>query len=71
MDVQRITLGLPTQTRCGPHHGVEARSDAVGSDLAPLFEQEPVVVVIRQLLHGDADNSPCDCSNGHAGDEQA
>lgn len=59
-----------TQTGGGPHHGVEPRRDAVGSHLTPLLEQEPVVVIVGQLLHGDAHDAPCDGADGHAGDEQ-
>ena len=60
-----------TQTGSSPHHGVQAGSDAVSPHLAPLLEQEPVVVVVGQLLHSNAHDAPRDRPDRHAGDEQA
>lgn len=60
-----------TQTRCRSHHGVESGRDAVGAGPAPVPEDDPVVVVVRHLLHGDPDDAPGDGSHRHAGDEEA
>lgn len=59
-----------TQTGGSSHHGVESRCDTVCAGPAPVLEDDPVVVVVRHLLHGDADDPSCDGSDRHAGDEE-
>ncbi|KAF3857020.1 hypothetical protein F7725_008879 [Dissostichus mawsoni] len=54
----------------GPHHGVEPRGDAVRSGPAPVLEDDPVVVVVRHLLHGDPHDPSCYGADRHAGNEQ-
>lgn len=66
---QRWNCGL-TKAGSGSHHGVESRGDAVGAGPAPVLKDDPVVVVVGHLFHGDAHNPPGDGAHRHAGDEE-
>lgn len=66
---QRWNCGL-TKAGGSPHHGVESRGDTVGAGPAPVLKDDPVVVVVGHLFHGDAHDPPCDGANRHAGDEE-
>lgn len=59
-----------TQTGGGSHHGVQSGRHTVGAGSAPVLEDDPVVVVVRHLLHGDPDDPSSDGADRHAGDEE-
>ncbi len=65
-----VYLERLTQTRGGADHGVQTRSDAVCTWTTPVLKDDPVVMMIRHLLHRDAHDTAGDGAHRHTGDEQ-
>lgn len=60
-----------TQASCRSHHSIKSWCDAVCPGPAPVPEDDPVMMVICQLLYSNPNHPTGHGSNSHAGNEEA
>lgn len=60
-----------TQASCCSHHSIKPWCDTVCPRPAPVPEDDPVVMVICQLLHSNPNHPASHGSNSHARNEKA